>query len=119
MMAHECEYEEQIQGQSRKIAELETRAVYKEKMIDDLNDKMDKMDKKMDTLLTGFHEFKLQSNRNDTELELRLKTIETELALQKQQIQDNKIDHDNRLNRYLVIVGLIFTAITIIVNYLT
>ena len=36
----DCFHEEQIQGQSRKIAELETRADYKEKMIDKLNENM-------------------------------------------------------------------------------
>jgi len=114
----ECVKDDQIQAHSRKIAELETRADYKEKMIDDLNDKMDTMDKKMDKLLTGFHNFELQSNRNDAELEVRLKGYETELASLKQQIHDDKIEHENRLNRYLVIVGLVFTAISLIIKFI-
>ena len=36
MVDYTCIHEEQIQGQSRKIAELETRADYKDKRIDDL-----------------------------------------------------------------------------------
>lgn len=111
-------HEEQIQYISRKTAELETRANYKEKMIDDLNDKMDKMDEKMDTLLTGFHDFKLQSNKNDTELELRLKAIETKLELQDKQIQDNKEEHDKRLNRYFTIFGLAISAVVLVINYI-
>ena len=114
----ECIKDEQIQNHSRKIAELETRADYKEKMIDDLNDKMDNMDKKMDALLNGFHNFELQSNKNDAELEVRLKAYETELSSLKQQLHDNKIEQDNRLNRYIAVVGLVFTAITIIIKFI-
>jgi len=112
------EHEQQIQELARKTAELETRSDYKEKMIDDLNDKMDKMDGKMDKLLTGFHDFKIQSNKNDAELEVRLKAYETELNGIKQQMRDDKEEHDRRLNRYLVVVGLVFTAITIIIKFI-
>ena len=45
---HNCIHEEQIQGISRKTAELEARADYKEKRIDELNTKMNEMDKKLD-----------------------------------------------------------------------
>ena len=50
MNPDECYHEEQIQNQSRKIAELETRADYKEKMITDLNDSMKDMKESMDSL---------------------------------------------------------------------
>ena len=39
-----CCHEDEIQTHSRKIEALEVRADYKEKMIDSLNEKMEKMD---------------------------------------------------------------------------
>lgn len=110
------QHEEIIQNHSRKIAELETRANYKEKLIDSLDDKMEKMDKKIDVLLDGFNDFKIESNHYDAQLELRLKTIETQLELQSQQIRDNKADSESRVNRLFLIIGVTLTVITIIVN---
>lgn len=112
------QHEEVIQNHSRKIAELETRATYKEKMIDSLDVKFEKMDKKIDELLDGFNDFKIQSNRDDAQLELRLKTIETQLELQNQKIRDNKADSESRTNRLFLIVGTALTVVTIIVNIL-
>lgn len=97
----ECFHEEQIQGQSRKIAALETRANYKEKRIDELSNKMDKMDNKLDEILEEFNNFKMQSNQDDTELELRLKAIETELVVQKQNVKV-----------WISILGIFFTLLT-------
>ena len=110
------QHEEIIQNHSRKIAELETRADYKEKMIDSLDDKIEKMDKKIDELLDGFNDFKIESNHYDAQLELRLKTIETQLELQEQKIRDNKVDNESRTNRLFLIIGTVLTVITIIVN---
>ena len=112
MVDYTCIHEEQIQGQSRKIAELETRADYKDKRIDDLYVKIDKMDKKLDKVLEGFNELKLQSNKDDNQLELRLKAIETELELQKQ----TSIDNHNRVSQLLALVGVGLTIITILIN---
>jgi uncharacterized coiled-coil protein SlyX len=110
------QHEEIIQDHSRKIAELETRADYKEKMIDSLDDKIEKMDKKIDTLLDGFNDFKIESNHYDAQLELRLNTIETQIELQNQKIRDNKADSDSRVNRLFLVIGTALTVITIIVN---
>ena len=48
------------------------------------------MDKKLDKVLEGFNELKLQSNKDDNQLELRLKAIETELTLQKETAKNNQ-----------------------------
>ena len=111
-MPHDCKHEEQIQGQSRKIGELEARADYKDKRIDELYNKMDKMDEKIDKLADNVNTLVLQSTRDDNALELRLKAIETELALQKQA----SIDNYNRQSSLLAIVGVGLTIITILVN---
>ena len=70
------------------------------------------MDKKLDKVLEGFNELKLQSNKDDNQLELRLKAIETELELQKQ----TSIDNHNRVSQLLAIIGVGLTIITILIN---
>lgn len=107
-----CIHEEQIQGQSRKITELETRANYKDKRIDDLYIKIEKMENKLDMLNDNVNRLILQSNQGDTDLELRLKAIETELALQKQVTTENH----NRVSQLLAVVGVGLTIITIMIN---
>ena len=107
-----CIHEEQIQDQSRKITELETRADYKDKRIDDLYVKIEKMENKLDMLNDNVNKLILQSQQGDTDLELRLKAIETELALQKQ----TSLENHNRVSQLLAVVGVGLTIITILIN---
>ena len=107
-----CIHEDELLGQSRKIAELETRADYKDKRIDELYSKIEKMEDKIDTLNDNVNQLILLSNKGDTDLELRLKAIETELELQKQ----TSIDNHNRVSQLLAIVGVGLTIITILIN---
>lgn len=107
-----CIHEDQIQGQSRKITELEARADFKDKRIDELYTKMEKMETKIDKLNENVNELLLQSKEGDTDLELRLKAIETELALQKQTTTENH----NRVSQLLAMVGVGLTIITILIN---
>ena len=112
MSGIECLHEEQIQNQSRKITELETRADFKDKRIDGVYVKIDKMEDKLDKLNENVNTLLLQSKQGDTDLELRLKAIETELALQKQ----TNIDNHNRVSSLLALVGVGLTIITILIN---
>ena len=112
MVDYTCIHEDQIQGQSRKIAELETRADYKDKRIDDLYNKIEKMEDKIDVLNENVNQLILLSNKGDTDLELRLKAIETELELQKQ----TSITNHNRISQLLAVVGVGLTIITILIN---
>lgn len=110
--AHECIHDEQIQNQSRKISELEARADYKDRRIDELTTKLDKMEEKIDKLADNVNQLVLQSTKDDKNLELRLKAIETELAIQKQ----TNIDNHNRVSSLLAVVGVGLTIITILIN---
>ena len=106
------QHEERIQHNARKIAELETRADYKDKRIDELYVKMEKMEQKLDTMNDNINKLIVKSNKGDTDLELRLKAIETELAIQKQ----TNIDNHNRVSSLLALVGVGLTIITILIN---
>lgn len=94
------------------ITQLQVHQDYETQRIDELKIQIDKMDKKLDKVLEGFNELKLQSNKDDNQLELRLKAIETELELQKQ----TNIDNHNRVSQLLALVGVGLTIITILIN---
>lgn len=119
MTTHDCIHETDILGQSRKIAELETRSDYKEKQITDLNRKMDLMDRKIDKLIDGFNDLKMQSKQDDAKLELRLKTIETRLDEQEKAFKESKEkDKENRdKNNYYF--GIISIAVALLTFYFT
>ena len=94
------------------ITQLKVHQDYETQRIDEVRDKIDKMDKKLDKVLEGLNELKLQSNKDDNQLELRLKAIETELELQKQVATENH----NRVSQLLALVGVGLTIITILIN---
>lgn len=103
MSPDECYHEDQIQSQSRKIAELETRADYKEKMITDLNQSMKDMKSSMDSLEKTINEFILKSVNDDSALR--------ELVNK----QDNRITALETTNKTLKwVIGIGFTILTTI-----
>ena len=106
------DHEEQIQTNTRKIAEVQTELKFKEKRIDDLYLKMEKVESKIDIMNENINQLILQSNKDDTQLELRLKAIETELAVQKQIVNENH----NRTSTLLAVIGVGLTIITILIN---
>ena len=94
------------------ITQLKVHQDYETQRIDEVKEQIDRMDKKLDKVLEGFNELKLQSNKDDNQLELRLKAIETELALQKQ----TTLENHNRVSQLLALVGVGLTIITILIN---
>ena len=114
MMAvnYDCVHEDLIQSQTKDLERLKTRADYKDKRIDELYVKMEKMEQKLDTMNDNINKLIVKSNKGDTDLELRLKAIETELELQKQ----TSIDNHNRVSSIIAVVGVGLTIITIAIN---
>lgn len=107
-----CKHENTIQNLSRKVAELETRATYKDKRIDESYNVIEKMENKLDLLNNNVNHLIIQTTKDDNNLELRLKAIETELDLQKQ----HNIDNHNRISQLLTIIGVGLTILTIMIN---
>ena len=105
MTEHDC-------IQEPTITQLRVRQDYETQRIDEVKEQIDKMDKKIDKVLEGFNELKLQSHKDDNQLELRLKAIETELALQKH----TSLENHNRLTQIVAVVGVGLTIITILIN---
>ena len=109
---YDCVHEDLIQSQTKDLERLKTRADYKDKRIDELYVKMEKMEQKLDTMNDNINKLIVKSNKGDTDLELRLKAIETELELQKQ----TSIDNHNRVSSIIAVVGVGLTIITIAIN---
>lgn len=79
----ECLHEDQLQGQSRKIAELEARADFKDQRIGELNNNMHEMDKKLDNLTVLVNEIRLQSSKDDYNIDARVTAIESKIETLK------------------------------------
>ena len=73
------EHEQQIQDNSRQIAELQTRADYKDKRIDELDKKMDKIDNKIDKLSENVNQLMLKSISDDNNLNQRVTSLESRI----------------------------------------
>ena len=96
----DCLHEEQIQNQSRKIAELETRANYKEQSIMDLKNDIKGLKDSMDSLDKTITDFILKSINDDSTLR--------ELVNK----QDNRItalETTNKTLKWVITIG--FTAL--------
>ncbi len=104
---YDCMHEDLIQSHSTDIQSLKTRADYKDKRIDDLDAKLEKMNDKLDKMNNNINKLILKSNDSDKDLEIRLKAIETELALQKETTKNR-----------LAIIGIGLTVLTIVLNVL-
>ena len=78
-----CIHEELIQNHSLNIKELEGRADYKEKRIDELYTKIEKMEDKLDTINENVNKIVQSSIDSDKELEIRLTKLETTVKVLK------------------------------------
>lgn len=110
---YECFHEELIQDHTLKINELQSKSNYKTERLDKLEKKMDKMDRKLDGINSTLNEIKLQSTKDDTQLELRLTAIETEQETLKEQL-NQKQDESNRLTSLETTVRVLKWGISVL-----
>lgn len=80
----------------------------------ELKKNMARFEEKLDKVLQEIHEQKIESNKDDKNLELRLKAIETELTLTKEIADSNRKD----TNLKLMIITIVFAALTFYFNFL-
>lgn len=119
MMEHSvCLHEEQLQGQSRAIERIDAELSYKKEKLHELKEDNRRMEEKLDDIKDCLNKMQVASNKNDSELEVRLKATETKIDDLEEKIDTNKKDLENRTNQAYVKIGLIFTAITIIISVL-
>lgn len=78
-----CIREKQVNKHEVEIAELKTRVDYKHERIDELKKSMDEMDKKLDKIDHCLSELKLQSERDDFNIDTRVTKIENTIHVLK------------------------------------
>jgi len=78
-----CVESEKLSNHSRKIAELETRANYKDKRIDELYSKMEDIDSKLDKIADNVHFLQIQSVQDDNDIDKRVTSLENTVSVIK------------------------------------
>lgn len=78
-----CFHEDMIQSHARKIEALETKAVYKEKMIEELKQDMKDLNDKMDKLSDDVNEAIRKSITGDNTIDKRVTSLETTVRVLK------------------------------------
>ena len=78
-----CFHEEEFQSHSRKIAELETKAEYKEQMIKDLKKDMKEINDKIDKLSEDVNNAIQKSIIGDNDIDKRVTSLETTVRVLK------------------------------------
>ena len=118
MEEHKCIHEKEIQDYGIQITELKTRSDYKEKSIMEIKDELKYIKDNIDAIHNNVNKLILKSNKEDNKLEVELTQLKTQLKNLIKELDDNDEESNKRINRILVVVGLVFTAITIVVNIL-
>ena len=77
VVEYDCIHEQLIQNHSTDIQSLKTRADYKDKRIDDLYDKIEKMENKIDTINENVNTIMMKSVQGDSEIDKRVTSLET------------------------------------------
>ena len=119
MPSPECLHEDQIMGQSQKLAELEAQAEYKKEQIKEIKDDLKDMDKKIDNIDKNVNKLILHSETNDAQLENRLESIETRLDLYDKFMKERKNDNNTRNTQQIAIIALLISGIGILLNAIT
>lgn len=78
-----CIRDKQVNKHEVDIAELKTRIDYKHQRIDELKSSIDEMDKKLDKIDHCLSELKLQSERDDFNIDTRVTKIENTIHVLK------------------------------------
>lgn len=119
------QHEEQIQENSREIAELKARANYKDKRINELIEDNKRIESKIDNLTDTVNKVMLNSIKDDNNLNQRVTTLETAIDTQDQVLQQYKADAKRhrdderaRTNQYLSYITVGVCVLTFVLTYL-
>ena len=117
-------HEEQIQENSKKIAELEAKNGFKAQRINDLIEDNRRIEAKIDNLTDTVNKVMLNSIKDDNNLNQRVTTLETTIKTQNDTIkqfeekQRKQIDEDrSKMNLRFVGIGLGISALSLILAF--
>jgi peptidoglycan hydrolase CwlO-like protein len=80
---YDCIHENLIQNHSTDIQSLKNRADFKDKRIDELYNKMEKMENKIDTINENVNTIMMKSVQGDSEIDKRVTSLETTVNVLK------------------------------------
>ena len=80
MTVHECIHEDQLQGLSRKTAELETKSKYKEDAIRELKEANKRIEEKLDSLSDDVNKIVVASLKDDNSLKDYITSLENRVT---------------------------------------
>ena len=116
------QHEEQIQELSRKTAELEAHAGFKEQRISELIEDNKRIEGKIDNLTDTVNKVMLNSIRDDNDLNQRVLTLETKSDTQEKLLNEyeekarKQRDEDRaKNNQNIAIIGLVMTGVSLII----
>ena len=109
-----CIHEEQIQGQSRKIEALETRADYKESSIKELKEDMKELKDDIKELKNDINNFLLKSVKDDNQLEKFLNQLNNRITV----LETRADTQDKQFKNALSIITIVFIILTFYFNFI-
>ncbi len=118
-------HEEQIQNNTRKIAELEAHASFKEQRISELIEDNKRIETKIDKLTETVNKVMLNSIQDDNDLKQRVLTLETksdtqEKFLKEYEEKQRKQREEDRAKttQYMAIIGTVIGILSFIFAYI-
>ena len=124
-MNHECLHETQITDQSQKIAELEARADYKDKRIDELKQDMHEIKQSIDNLTKTVNNSIVNSIKDDKDLDNRVTSLETKIKTQEDIIKsyEEKARKDReedraKTNQHLTYITVGISVLVFVLTYI-
>lgn len=97
-----------------KLAELDAEISFKQKRLNDIDHKIERMDEKIDRLNDSINKLIVKSQQDDNLIERRLVAMETKLKENEKAVQENR----NRFTMIISLITIFFTALTFIFNFL-
>ena len=118
------QHEEQIQELSRKTAELEAHAGFKEQRISELIEDNKRIEGKIDNLTDTVNKVMLNSIKDDNDLKQRVLTLETKSDTQEKLLKEyeakakkQRDDERARTNQYLSGIGVVIAILSFVFAY--
>lgn len=122
---HDCLHEEQIQGYSQKIAELEAHAEFKEQRINELIEDNKRIEGKIDNLTDTVNKVMLNSIKDDNNLNNRVTTLETKtdtqekiIAQYEEKARKEREEERQKTNTYLAYIAAAIGVLSFVFAYL-
>ena len=108
---HDCIHEELLQEHNVQLTELQTKSKYKEESIMEIKEDLRQVNLKLDTIIS-------KSEKTDTQLEGRVKNLETKLEVYEKFFNTMKEEADKRTRNLLAVFSVIVAVVAILVKFI-